>query len=216
MKTYRPALDVLRELPPVFTANDIQRATGLDRSQARTYLSRWASRNLIALLGPQAGVYFNLTKDPRGHITRVEEAVHRLFPSAVVASLTVLHDEGIITQIPAHLHVAVLARRSYPELPGVKLHPRPKTWYAKMREANQILPAHPPGPLGEPGNLPRLSPEAALIDAIKYRDGWISDPTDIDPDDLDRELLQSLVSRLAVDPAFFHEMMSDTQGPGLR
>jgi len=154
------ALDRLRALPEVFSLRrvmatfdepDVRRATRI----ASVYLDRWVRDGLVQAYGGRTGVYFNLIRNPQAPSQRRDEALRLVFPSAVLAGASVLHDAGVTTQIPHRIEVAVLRRKSYPNLPELELLPRPQAWFEAMR----------PYVLFQDGvGLPRLLPAAALAD----------------------------------------------------
>jgi hypothetical protein len=216
-KIYRSAHDLLQQLPPVLSVRDLERMAQTTSQTAANYISRFLDRGLLKPVGPNGKVYFNLVVDRKADVNRREEAAFLLFPSAIVSSLTVLHDEGVITQIPSSLHVAVLSRRSYPKLDNIEVHPRPAGWFRKMRDGH-VLPGHPSRE-DHPGRLPRLTPEAAFVDALKYGDGWISEPDDVDLENLDWQKIDQLAVLLRMDKkvlAPFREVFQETDEMGPR
>ena len=165
------AIERLRALPPVFRGSDLSLHFGWSTHEAGEYLHRWKQRDLVKPTGPRAGVYFNLISETSAPQTHLEEAIITLFPSAVVVGASVLHEAGWITQIPRLLDVAVLRRRTFPAVKGVVLHPRNIFWYRLVHSRLERTEAR---------GVPRLDPAFALADALKYRDGWVPEPDDVD------------------------------------
>ena len=164
------AIERLRALPPVFRGRDLSLRFGWSTHEAGEYLRRWKQRDLVKPAGPRAGVYFNLIAETSAPETHLEEAIATLFPSAVVVGASVLHEAGWITQIPRQLDVAVLRRRTFPAVTGVVPHPRTMFWYRLVHSRLDT----------EGRGVPRLDPAFALADALKYRDGWIPEPDDVE------------------------------------
>jgi len=197
---YRSARDILTELPAVFTLSEFQMVHDFKRTKAITYLHRYVQQGHVARTGPRSGVFLNLIVDPEASFRRQEESVAKVFPSAVMGSLSILHDEGVVTQIPARLHVMILQRRTYPKFDSAVFHPRPAAWYALMADQKQIV-MPPTVPLGAPKPLPRMTPEAALVDALAYGDGWVSSVEDIDIGDLDHDQLTDIGQAMGLSPS---------------
>jgi len=188
------AIERLRALPPVFRGSDLSLRFGWSTHEAGEYLRRWKQRDLVQPAGPRAGVYFNLISETSAPETHLEEAIATLFPSAVVVGASVLHEAGWTTQIPRQSDVAVLRRRTFPALKGIVLHPRSIFWYRLVHSRLERTQGQ---------GVPRLDPAFALADALKYRDGWVPEPDDIEftqTEDAQRFLRACKTLRVALDP----------------
>jgi hypothetical protein len=185
-KPYVSALDRLRALPEVFDLRDIEVMTGWSQKAAIVSASRWRDSGLAASLGPRAGVYFNLVKEPDGPRNRLAEAVYKALRAPVVAiGATALHFHGWTTQRPKLFEIAVPVTaklRSLPTFDGVNLVARNRHWFSAVAAAQE------PGP----GGFKVLKPEWALADAIGVRGTvvtggkpWKPDADDIDLPDED-------------------------------
>lgn len=166
------ALERLRDLPAVFTLAGLCRFTGLSRQAAAVYLSRWKARGLVEPAGERAGIYFNKLK--RSEIESPDRIGALLFeyPTAILCGESVLHAAGWITQIPARLSVAVLARPSYVSLHGFEIHGRSRSWFRKIHAAvtgNEKI-----------YGLRALSPALALADLYADPRAWHPDADDLD------------------------------------
>jgi hypothetical protein len=181
---YRSAKEVLDSLPQMFSNNDAMMITGIDASQIRVYLNRWANNNLIVPLGGKSGIYFKgqEAKDRYFHV-----ALQRLYLGLVVIGANVLHDNGLTTQIPHILDIAILTRRKYTKIDGVDVHMRGKKWFHLVAAEHYIM---------HETDLPALIPEFALADMLTYRDGWVPDPDDIEFEDMDRDLFDKACDQL--------------------
>lgn len=193
------AYDRLMGLPAVFALSAFVRMTGLNRLSAKVMLSRWIDRGLIEPAGPRAGVYFNRLRDPEGKQASVVQALLMKYPSATLTGASVLHAHGWTTQIPRSLHVAVESRRSYTQIEGITLHPRPRRWFRQMHLAGALMPAHgsqashadhgdgaeaagPSQPQATTYGLRSLRPAWALADSFA---SWADRSWRPDEDDLD-------------------------------
>jgi hypothetical protein len=192
------AIERLRALPPVFRGSDLSLRFGWSTHEAGEYLRRWKQRDLVKPTGPRAGVYFNLISETSAPETHLEEAIATLFPSAVVVGASVLHGAGWITQIPRQLDVAVLRRRTFPAVKGVVLHPRRMIWYRLVHSRLERT---------EGQGVPRFDPAFALADALKYRDGWVPQPDDVEfpeAEDAQQFLRACKTLRVALDPEWLN------------
>ena len=176
------AIDRLRGLPEVFTTKTLAGFLETDRKGASVYLNRWRQRGLVSSLGPQAGMHFNLLRNPDAESERCMEAVAYLFPGAVLGGASVLHGEGWITQIPRKAEVMVPKRASLPRLHDISLHMRQAEWFALAKR--NIL---------RPGPVPALAPAFALADC--WTSGhWRADPDDIEWDMVPADRLEKAFS----------------------
>jgi len=191
------AFDRLRALPVMFTLNAFVRLTGLTRASARVTLSRWNARGLVACAGQRSAVYFNRVRDQHGQQATIVNALMLKYPSATLCGASVLHAHGWTTQIPSALHVAVEKRRTYAQLNGVVLHPRPVQWFREMNKVQALYEepsdhgAHDPGTsttdqsrefTAPTYGLRSLKPAWALADAFADTSGlsWQPDEDDLD------------------------------------
>lgn len=186
------ALQRVRALPAVFTLSMLAARLDGDKAKAAIYAKRWKDAGMIEPAGPRIGVYYNLIADPQAPSLYAFDALGLVFPEAVVAGETVLHDAGWTTQIPNNTQVIVLNRRSLPMLNGFDFHQRPAQWFAQFhgdirREAGA-----------------RLSPSAALVDAWAFGDDpgqpmWQPDIDDLEVDDIDWVSVRDCFERHLVD-----------------
>ncbi len=87
---------------------------------------------------------------------------------------TVLHNAGWITQIPQALHIAVEQRRSYVQITGCQLHPKPLAWFKAvtlLQPSQAAFTTH---------GLRTLPPAWALADLQADPHAWHPDPDDLD------------------------------------
>lgn len=171
----------LKDLPALFSLAELCRLQEMPVEAAKVWVKRMAHAGLVQFAGPRAGLYYNLLRFPNAPQDALLEAVGRLYPDAIVIGANVLHTYGWVTQIPQVIDVAVTPRRSMASINGVRLRPRPRTWYRDQQGAGSIL------RYGEsPFVLDSLTPAAALEDlrANGSADMWIPDPDDLYiPDD---------------------------------
>jgi hypothetical protein len=85
----------------------------------------------------------------------------------------VLHAAGWITQIPARMSVAVLARASYVALHGFEIHGRSLSWFKQVHDARAA-------PVERVYGLRALPPALALADLYKDPKAWHPDIDDVD------------------------------------
>jgi len=171
----------LLNLPEVFTLAGFCKVTGFSRNAAAVCLRRWKTRGLIEPAGERAGIYFNKLK--RSNIDSSDRIGALLFeyPTAILCGESVLHAAGWITQIPARLSVAVLARPSYVSLHGFELHGRPRSWFRKVH-----------GMVNAAGNakiygLRALPTALALVDLYGDSKAWHPDVDDLDIPEEDKD-----------------------------
>lgn len=160
----------LQALPEIIRFADLVRVLDTTPAGAKLLVHRWKARGLIQPLGPRVGIYLNKVRRPDWEAL-VPQAVALALPSVVVMGPTVLHQHGWTTQIPQCLHVAIPCQRTTPVLHGVEIHPRPRSWYARYRPAENGQQAY---------GLPALSPAQALCDQQEYPDEGALDPDDLD------------------------------------
>jgi hypothetical protein len=127
--TYIGALERLKNLPEVFNVNTLSRLMGMPKPTVLAYLTRWKAKAWVEQAGPRSGIYFNLLANPLAASEHRVGALLMAYPSAMLMGESVLHAAGWITQIPQQIHVAVEKRRSYVQLSGIALHPKPLDWF---------------------------------------------------------------------------------------
>lgn len=166
----------LRALPRVFSVNEVAQRADTTQLAARQMVLRWRKQGLITAVGPHLGLFYNLVLDPHSPETEIGTALQRLYPSAVLIGASVLHEAGLVTQIPSTLHVALSSRVGRAaQVSGVSFFMRPPGWYT----------ATAPGRGGRNGGLhrvfgiPALQPAWALVDSFYGEAGWHPDPDDL-------------------------------------
>jgi hypothetical protein len=112
------------------------------------------------------------------------DALLMAYPSALLTGESVLHAAGWITQIPQQIHVAVEKRRSYVQMAGVALHPKPLNWF---RTVPILLPTQ--AKFSSYG-LRTLPPAWALADLLADPLAWHPDADDVDIPDASRAELE--------------------------
>lgn len=160
------------------------RMMGVSNQTARVMLLRWAEKSLVVSAGPRAGIYFNRVVDRTGEKANATKALSMKYPSATLCGASVLHGAGWTTQIPSTIHAIVEERRSYVQIDGVTIHPRPLSWFRLMQshDAWQSKENEDFATFG----LRSLSPSWALADlyADESRQSWHPDEDDLDiPDE---------------------------------
>jgi len=185
---YLSAHDRLRELPPVFLSADLSMRYGWRSQMTAAYLSRWKKQGLIRPLGGRSGVYFNLVADPIWE-KHLEGAIRLAMPSAIEIGAAPLHEGGITTQRAYVRDLALPYEAPAYTIEGFQNHERGIRWFKAIH------------PHVIPGEMPRLTPVAALADILTSQDPklWMPDPDDIDFDILETQdllLLENLVNQL--------------------
>lgn len=168
------ALARLRELPEAFTFAGFCKLTRLSNQAASVWLARWKEKGVIEAAGDRARIYFNKLKCDEVDGSLRTAALLFEYPSALLCGESVLHASGWITQIPARLSVAVLARPSYVALHGFDIYGRPLSWFKK------IHPAVDPTPDKRIYGLRALPAPLALADLYGNPKGWHPDVDDLD------------------------------------
>jgi hypothetical protein len=183
----------LRGLPEVFTLAGFCKVTGFSRNAAAVCLRRWKTHGLIEPAGERAGIYFNKLK--RSEIESSDRIGALLFeyPTAILCGESVLHAAGWITQIPARLSVAVLARPSYVSLHGFEIHGRPRSWFRKVH-----------GAVNAAGNakiygLRALPAALALVDLYGDSKAWHPDMDDLDIPEQDKDAVLAASKLLRIE-----------------
>lgn len=166
------ALSRLRELPEAFTFAGFCKYTGLSNNAAAVCLRRWKLKGLVEPAGERAGIYFNKLKCAQIDDSLRNDALLFEYPSATLCGESVLHAAGWITQIPARMSVAVLARASYVALHGFEIHGRSFSWFKKVHDARAAQAETVYG-------LRALPPALALADLYKDPKAWHPDIDDL-------------------------------------
>jgi len=178
VKPRRDAYSTLRTIPAVFDLRDLEALLDVKREYAKILVHRWSEREMVAQLGPRAGVYFNLIVDPKGQSTRIKEAVDKLLTRPVVGiGAFALHYHNWTTQRPhlTELAVPVSAHeRTIPKINRIRTLGRLRGWF------HTVLPRCEKGTDG----FLVAPPEIALVESIRAGGAgglWKPDPSDIDP-----------------------------------
>jgi hypothetical protein len=188
-KKYKKAHSLLKKLPPVFSNKDFALFTDIPIEQIQTYLYRWVKEGFIVPLGGKSGVYF---KDEEAKNQYFAQAIHKVFPEAVLIGASVMNQENLTTQIPHCFNIAIRKRQFYPKIDETIIHLRKKSWYSLIRRKEYVKFGYQ--------SLPFLVPEFALADMLKFRDGWVPDPDDIEFDEMDSDLFDRACKDLSLDP----------------
>ena len=187
------ALERLREMPEAFTFAGFCKLNRFSNNVASVYLRRWKEKGLIEPAGDRARIYFNKLRSPEVDSSLRVAALLFEYPSAILCGESVLHAAGWITQIPAQLSVAVLARPSYVSLHGFDIRGRSLSWFRKIHPLmsssaeNRIY------------GLRALPPALSLADLYDDPGAWHPDPDDLDIPDQDHEALSSAFELLGVE-----------------
>ena len=168
------AIARLRELPEAFTFAGFCKLTRLSNNAAAVWLARWKEKGLIEPAGDRSRLYFNKLKCNEVDGSLRVAALLFEYPSAILCGESVLHAAGWITQIPARLSVAVIARPSYVSLHGFDIHGRSLSWFKKVHSAVS------PVPEKRVYGLRALPPTLALADLYNDPKGWHPDIDDLD------------------------------------
>lgn len=139
---------------------------------AAHYLWLWSRQGLVKPLGGKSDVFFNLVADYAAE-NRIEAAIRRVMPGAVVGPLNVLHESGLTTQRPGTLQLLVRPDERQFKIAAAQVESRPPSWWAAIDLANGVDP-------GSEEFLARLTQGAAIADSALSRGG-------LDPDDIDFE-----------------------------
>jgi hypothetical protein len=188
---YIGALNRLKNLPEVFNVNTLSRLMGMPKPTVLAYLTRWKAKAWVEQAGPRSGIYFNLLANPLAASEHRVDALLMAYPSAMLMGESVLHAAGWITQIPQQLHVAVEKRRSYVQLSGVELHPKPLDWF------KTVAVLQPTQAKFNTYGLRSLPPTWALADLLADPLAWHPDADDVDIPDGCEEHVEQSCGRLA-------------------
>jgi len=185
-RTYTSARDRLMKLAefgPFFEGRHAMQVFDWTPKTAAHYLWMWARQALVKPLGGKSDVFFNLVADYAAE-NRIEAAIRRVMPGAVVGLLNVLNESGLTTQRPGTLQLLVRPDERQFTIDAANVESRPATWWSAVDLANGI----------EPGNeefLARLTQGAAIADSALS-------PGGLDPDDIDFEAVKPAESRRAL------------------
>ena len=188
--TYIGALERLKNLPEIFNVNTLSRLMGSPKPTVLAYLSRWKAKGWVEQAGPRSGIYFNLLANPLAANEHRVGALLMAYPSALLMGESVLHAAGWITQIPQQVHVAVEKRRSYVQLNGIALHPKPLDWFKTVA----IL--QPKQARFNTFGLRSLPPAWALADLLADPLAWHPDADDLEVPDGYQALVEDACARL--------------------
>ncbi len=191
---YVGAVERLKNLPEVFNINTLSRLMGMPKPTVLAYLSRWKAKAWVEQAGPRSGIYFNLLANPLAADQHRVGALLMAYPSAMLMGESVLHAAGWITQIPQELHVAVEKRRSYVQLSGIALHPKPLDWFqavATVQAAQAKFNTY---------GLRSLPPAWALADLQADPLAWHPDADDLDMPDGCKAQVEQACARLECKP----------------
>jgi len=176
VRKYRRSIDLIAKLPPLFSTRDVYMIAGVEPKSTKTYLNRWVKDGYLLPFGGRTGLYFKGAEAKEKYYLL---AIQKTYPGAVLADVNVLHDEGLTTQIPRVYNIVIPKRRKYPKIDDVVIHQRGKKWYDLVLNRSYLV---------HQKQMPTLIPEFALADMLKYKDGWVPDPDDIEVDELDYDL----------------------------
>jgi hypothetical protein len=190
--TYIGALDRLKNLPEIFNVNTLSRLMGMPKPTVLAYLSRWKAKAWVEQAGPRSGIYFNLLANPLAASEHRVDALLMAYPSAMLMGESVLHAAGWITQIPQQIHVAVEKRRSYVQLSGIALHPKPLDWF------KTVAVLQPTQAKFNTYGLRSLQPSWALADLLADPLAWHPDADDIDLPEGCQAQVEQACDRLAL------------------
>lgn len=124
-----------------------------------TSLGRMLRGNsMVAELGPNTGIYFNLAFGTQVRTTRLIEATQRLYPFAIMGGRRAIHAAGWLTKEPMISDIMIPAGSPKHDVYQVALHPRSKAWYEAALK--WIAP-------GGASLEVYLQPAFALADAVK-------------------------------------------------
>ena len=128
-------LERLQSLPEVFDLHQLESASGLSRQVLYLYINRWMNKGFVKPIGPRAGVYFNLVRDPNAS-ERLPEALQLLLqiPRVLIGG-SALSWHGWTSRPSSVLELAVPIspkQRTYPQVNGVALIGRTMTWWNSM------------------------------------------------------------------------------------
>ena len=179
----RERLMKLAELGPFFEGRHAMQVFDWSAKTAAHYLWLWAQQGLVKPLGGKSDVFFNLAADHAAE-NRIEAAIQRVMPGAVVGPLNVLNEAGLTTQRPGTLQLLVRPGERQFTIVAAQVESRTPTWWAAIDRASGVEP-------GSEDHLSRLSPGAAIADSALS-------PGGIAPDDIDFEAVEPAERRRAL------------------
>jgi predicted transcriptional regulator of viral defense system len=191
-------------LPEVFTTNTLAATLGGDLKAASVYLGRWRAEGLISSLGPRVGVHFNLLRNPDAREELRMEALHHVFPGAVIAGVSAVHAAGWTTQIPSAIEVMIPPRRTTPEIHGATIATRPVAWFKEARRKPQRL-----------GAIPTVDPAFALAD-LWHKGEWRPEADDLEWDLIPEKKLKDAFAHFDLEiPGSWKAELEDESGYGM-
>lgn len=179
----RDRLMKLADFGPFFEGRHAMQVFDWSPKTAAHYLWLWAQQGLVRPLGGKSDVFFNLVAD-RAAESRIEAAIRRVMPGAVVGPLNVLNESGLTTQRPGTLQLLVRPDERQLTIVAAQVESRPPTWWSAIDLANGVEP-------GTEESLARLTQGAAIADSALS-------PGGPDPDDIDFEAVKLAERRRAV------------------
>lgn len=174
-RTYTSARDRLMRLAgfgPFFEGRHAMQVFDWSPKTAAHYLWLWARQGLVKPLGGKSDVFFNLVADYTAE-NRIEAAIRRVMPGAVVGPLNVLNESGLTTQRPGTLQLLVRPDERQFTIVAAQVESRPPTWWAAIDLANGVE-------LGSEDFLSRLTPGAAIADSALSPGGAAPDDVDFE------------------------------------
>lgn len=184
--TYTSARERLLRLGrfgPFFQGSHAMQVFGWSPKTAAQYLWLWSKQGLVKPLGGKSDLFFNLVSDHASE-TRVEAAIRRAMPGAVIGPLNVLNESGITTQRPGTLQLLVRPDERRFSIEAAQVESRSLSWWAAIDFAKGIDP-------GSEESLARLLPGAAIADSAVSAGG-------LDPDDIDFNAVKPIERRRAI------------------
>ena len=160
----------LAEFGPTFQGAHAMQLFGWRPKTAAHYLWLWSKQGLVKPLGGKSDLFFNLAADPAAE-NRIEAAIRRVMPGAVVGPLNVLNESALTTQRPGTLQLLVRREDRRYSIAAAQVESRPPSWWVAIDLAKGIDP-------GSEESLARLRPGAALADSAVS-------PGGLAPDDID-------------------------------
>jgi hypothetical protein len=178
--SYVSTIDRLKTLPDVFTLSLMATKFTLSKRHAGILVSRMVDAGFAAPAGPRSGVYYNIFRTHEITGAMRNAALFTVYPSAILAGETVLHNAEWITQAPQSITVAVLSRPTYVKLDGFDIFGRMRSWFAKVNDALVDSDTASFSTFG----LRSLPPAYALLDVYtRQDDAWQAKEDDLDIDD---------------------------------
>lgn len=181
------AADRLNALPLVFTIDEAREAmVDLEEATLRLTLHRWAGeqRGFIQPIGPKAGVYFNVFRDPDAPAKYLAEGVMKCHQPVCLRGLSALYEHGAISKAPKCWTLAIRhTTNNYRQLYDAEMSLRPIKFFELLAERG-LMPPREDG-------LPTLTLEAALADMQVYKDPALNSVKKLNCE-VDTDLLEEL------------------------